>query len=167
MPGGFTHPLTIDRLVVQPQGSLQSRVSSQCNVWPALFASRIFRFLHSLLQRIRSHGHAVAKMDIRTSGASIINTASTSHLHCWAFRTPVNCQAIYSPSREHHGLRVGATDLATPEWRRTFGRMDVPFVKQPRQCERACLQAPRSRRCDACLGKAGLGAIAREGCRFD
>lgn len=28
--------------------------------------------LHSLLQRIRSHGHAVAKMDIRTSGASIV-----------------------------------------------------------------------------------------------
>ncbi len=46
------------------------------NVWPALFASRIFRFLHSLLQRIRSHGLTAAKMDIRASRASIINTAS-------------------------------------------------------------------------------------------
>jgi hypothetical protein len=59
---------------LSPRGSLQSRVSSQCNVWPALFASRIFRLLHCLLQRIRSHGFTVAKMDIRASGASTINT---------------------------------------------------------------------------------------------
>lgn len=79
--------------------------------WPALFASRIFRFLHSLLQRIRSHGHAVAKMDIRTSRASIINTVSMNHFHCWAFRTPIDCQAIYIPSRKPHGLRVSAANL--------------------------------------------------------
>jgi len=65
----------------------------------------------SLLQRIRFHGHAVAKMDILASGASTINTASTSHLHCCAYRTPVICQAIYGPSRKYHGLQIGAANL--------------------------------------------------------
>jgi len=90
----------------------------------------------------------VAKMDIRTSGASIINTAS-SHLHCWAFRTPVNCQAIYGPSRKHHGLQINAADLLTLWWRPTRDRMDVPFAIRPRQCGRACLPSPRLRRCGA------------------
>lgn len=43
-----------------------------------------FDFLCSLLQRIRSHGHAVAKMDIRTLRATIINSVSMNHFHCWA-----------------------------------------------------------------------------------
>ncbi|MDF9823649.1 hypothetical protein M2308_006455, partial [Rhizobium leguminosarum] len=53
------------------------------NVWPALLAS-VFLIPASLLQRIRSHGHAVAKMDIRTSRATITNTVSKNHFHAWA-----------------------------------------------------------------------------------
>lgn len=43
-----------------------------------------FDFLSSLLQRIRSYGQAVAKMDIRTSRATITNTVSMNHFHAWA-----------------------------------------------------------------------------------
>lgn len=43
-----------------------------------------FDFLCSLLQRIRSYGQAVAKMDIRTSRATITNTVSKNHFHAWA-----------------------------------------------------------------------------------
>ena len=53
-----------------------------------------FRVLVSLLQRIRSHGHAVAKMDIRAPEATIINTVSKNHFHCRAYRAPIDCQAI-------------------------------------------------------------------------
>jgi hypothetical protein len=53
-----------------------------------------FRVLVSLLQRIRPHGHAVAKMDIRAPEATIINTVSKNHFHCRAYRAPIDCQAI-------------------------------------------------------------------------
>lgn len=43
-----------------------------------------FDFLYSLLQRIRSYGQAAAKMDIRTSKATITNTVSKNHFHAWA-----------------------------------------------------------------------------------
>lgn len=52
------------------------KIRSVWNVWPALFASRFLDSLFSLLQRIRSYGHAVAKMDIRRSRATITNTVS-------------------------------------------------------------------------------------------
>jgi len=74
------------RLRIQPEGvhSITGSVL-RGNVWPALFASSFLDSLCSLLQRIRSHGHAVAKMDIRTSRATITNTVSMNHFHAWAF----------------------------------------------------------------------------------
>lgn len=67
-----------------------------------------FDFLCSLLQRIRSHGHAVAKMDIRTLRATIINSVSMNHFHCWAIRTPINCQAISIPLANIVGCATGS-----------------------------------------------------------
>ncbi len=43
-----------------------------------------FDFLCSLLQRIRSYGGAVAKVDIRTFTATITNTVSMNHFHARA-----------------------------------------------------------------------------------
>lgn len=105
--------------------------------------------------------HAVAKMDIRTSGASIINAASMSHLHCRAFRMPINCQAIYIPSRKHHRLQVGAANSVMPALRHRFARTVAPYAKPPMRYGQACLPRPLSRHCDGRHVTAKPEAIAR------
>ena len=52
--------------------------------------------------------HAVAKMDIRTLRATIINSVSMNHFHCWAIRTPINCQAISIPLANIVGCAPGS-----------------------------------------------------------
>ncbi|MGE6744187.1 helix-turn-helix domain-containing protein [Allorhizobium sp. NPDC080224] len=70
----------------------------------------LFRLIHDLPHdTIRSLIGIVGQLTpIRTLRATIINSVSMNHFHCWAIRTPINCQAISIPLANIVGCAPGS-----------------------------------------------------------